>query len=419
MSQWFHRNPLKATDHVKFELKGILSNDKASKICSELRIRRDHFIEHLASASYDRQMLEEEFNEYLALFGGFVRPPGEEDADIRSKLYSVLRFRWTNSMLGSTAVEVSEAYFELLSLCLNMAIWYTKHAAWLAGKDEVREGDAKMCHTCLRKAAGIFAFVRENCGRLSGASDIPGSDFDPKILLCYETQCSAEAQEVTLARAIELKHAPTLISALANETSMMFAKGDKLLESLDESVFGRWRKYMQLKGRIYSAYAYAFLGESLLAEDKCGDAVRACQEGVSEFHIAEDFCSKYAKSPGPGFLAQPDKHLFFRRVEPLLNRHLEKAKRENGFIYHQKVPEVCPELDSKANFGLAKPEPFALPKLAEAWTTASYAAFDISKADMPDFSKLKKSSKDIPAVKEEKIYQTDKDPSNSSGCVIS
>ncbi|TKR88436.1 hypothetical protein L596_012683 [Steinernema carpocapsae] len=419
MSQWFHRNPLKATDHAKFELKGILTNDKAAKICSELRLRRDHFIEHLATASYDRQALETEFTEYLALFGGFVRPPASEDPDERSKLYPIMRFRWTNSMLGSSAVEVSEAYFEILCIVLNMAIWYTKHAAWLAGKDEVFEGDAKMCHTCLRKAAGMFAYVRENSGRLSGASDLSGSDFDPKVLLAYEYQCSAEAQEVTLARAVELKHASKLISALACETSQIFGKADKLLESLDESVFGRWRKYMQLKSRIHSAYAYAFLGESLLSEDKCGDAVRACEEGVSEFHIAEDFCVKYAKSPGPGFLARPEQHLFFQRVIPLLNRHLEKAKRENGFIYHQKVPEVCPELDTNAQFGLAKPEPFNLPNLAEAWNVQSYAAFDITKADMPDFSKLKKSAKEIPPVKEDKIYQTDKDPNNSSGCVIS
>ena len=36
---------------------------------------------------------------------------------------------------------------------------------------------------------------------------------------CLVRQCTAEAQEVTIARAIELKHNPSLISSLANETS--------------------------------------------------------------------------------------------------------------------------------------------------------------------------------------------------------
>ena len=38
------------------------------------------------------------------------------------------------------------------------------------------------------------------------------------ILTAYKLECTAEAQEVTVARAIELKHKPDLISALAHET---------------------------------------------------------------------------------------------------------------------------------------------------------------------------------------------------------
>lgn len=53
------------------------------------------------------------------------------------------------------------------------------------------------------------------------------------------------------------------------------------------------------------------------------------------------------------------------------------------------------------------------------WTPTVYAAFDISKAKMPDFSKVKKSSKTLPPVQEEKVYETDQDPSNRSGCVLS
>lgn len=49
-----------------------------------------------------------------------------------------------------------------------MALWLSKHAAWIAAKDEVFEGDAKKAHTCLRRAAGILIFVRENAGALHG-----------------------------------------------------------------------------------------------------------------------------------------------------------------------------------------------------------------------------------------------------------
>ena len=97
---------------------------------------------------------------------------------------------------------------------------------------------------------------------------------------------------------------------------------------------------------------------------------------------------------------------------------MEKAERENGFIYHESVPEACPELVENASFGLAKPEPFEYPKNSESWTKSAYDAFDITKADTPDFGKAKKSKKKLPVVKEEKVYQTDKDPKNESGCSI-
>ena len=48
---------------------------------------------------------------------------------------------------------------------------------------------------------------------------------------------------------------------------------------------------------------------------------------------------------GPGTQAKPERHTFFRRLLPILNRTLEKCERENGFIYHQKVPYWYRDLD--------------------------------------------------------------------------
>ncbi|KHJ79050.1 hypothetical protein OESDEN_21313 [Oesophagostomum dentatum] len=232
-------------------------------------------------------------------------------------------------------------------------------------------------------------------------------------------QATAEAQEVVIARAIEMKHDPGLISSLAAHTASLFAKAGDQLTSFKEEVFGRWKRYLQLKQHFYLAYGYAFLGEALLKDDKCGEAVRACKEGISEFEIARDFASKYASAPGPGTRIKPEDHTCFKRIKPLLLRHLEKAERENGFIYHQKVPEECPKLESDPGYGVAKPDPFQYPAPAEIWTPAVYSSFNLSKISMPDFSKIFKSKKELQLVNEEKIYQSEKDPNNSSGCVIS
>lgn len=54
--------------------------------------------------------------------------------------------------------------------------------------------------------------------------EFPGCDMDSNVLDAYIGQCIAEAQEITIARAIELKHRPSLISALAIETANKYQK---------------------------------------------------------------------------------------------------------------------------------------------------------------------------------------------------
>jgi len=59
---------------------------------------------------------------------------------------------------------------------------------------------------------------------------------------------------VTVARAVELKHNASLISALANETAKLFHESDAALGSIDSKLVGQWRKYLQLKENFYLAY---------------------------------------------------------------------------------------------------------------------------------------------------------------------
>uniref|UniRef100_A0A7E4V6Q0 BRO1 domain-containing protein n=1 Tax=Panagrellus redivivus TaxID=6233 RepID=A0A7E4V6Q0_PANRE len=418
MSHWFHRNPLKATDPYKFDLKGVARNDAAGKVVSELRLRRDKFLRHLESASSDLEQVEVEFNQYLGLFYGFVFDPSNPNA-ADSKLRNLIRPIWGNSMIEREGIELSDAWFEALNIIYNMAIWYMKHAAWVSAKDEVRDSEAKTIHTCLRRAAGLFDFIKFKADVLFGLDDFPGSDFNVNVIKAYLNQCIAEAQEVTIARAIELKHAPSLISKLSTETAKLYEDSDKLIEKFNPVLFDRWRSYFQLKHKFYLAYAYAYLGEALLAEDKCGLAVRCCKEGIKCYDEATAACTRYSKSSGPGFLAKPESHLFFRRIQPLLERNLDKANRENSLIYHDRVPDEVPPLDQNASFGLATPLAFEYPPPNDTWTNGTaYVGLEVSRASTPDFGKAKKSKTKLSPVKEEKVYQTDKDPKNLSGCSV-
>ncbi|MFH4979346.1 hypothetical protein AB6A40_006055 [Gnathostoma spinigerum] len=430
MAYWFHRNPLKATAPVDFELKHVAREARAVNICSELKVRRERLLRNFTNASSDLALMDEEFTKYMELLYGFLFCFGDT-SDAESKLCSLIVFKWSSSMLGTTSHEINNAWFEVLNMCLNMAIWLTKHAAWVSAKDNVAESEAKIVHTCLRRAAGLFTFVSQNCDKIPGASSIKGSDFDSAVLSAYVNQCMAEAEEVTMARAIELNHAPLLISSLAQETTRLFLAADKYLEQQNQSIFGKWRKYLQLKAELYTAYAYAYYGQHLQSEHKAGDAIRIYNEGITFYKKTCDLCSKYAKTTGPGVAARLDKHLFYRRVEPILKQNIEKAERENNMIYHEIVPKECPRLESKSVEGLMKPEIYGLPKSDEVWNTAVYASFDTSKSllsliftsvlgsSKKEVPKVIQSRRDLPPIKEAKIYETDRDPDNRSGCVVS
>ncbi len=93
------------------------------------------------------------------------------------------------------------------------------------------------------------------------------------------------------------------------------------------------------------------------------------------------------------------------------------------FSYHQKVAYDAPDLEIRdKTFGLVSPEAFELPSLSPLWTAAAYASFDIA-LDPKEKKKKEKAEKAEPAdlkpVQEVEVKQSDKEPKNESGCVVS
>jgi len=432
MAHWFHRNPLKATAPTNFEVKMVVQDVEALKVLSDLKQSRARMLELLPDPHHDIPKIESALKLYLAVLRGFLEPPSnqnnksdEEGAPSggtrASKLRLAVRFRWSQSMLGTSTPEAqNDAAFEVANMLMNVAFWHMKHAAMIAAKDDLKIEEAKDIHTSLRKAAGLINFVKDTLIPQLIEKPVSGSDLDVRVVSAYLNQCTAEAQEVTIARAIELKHNPGLISALAKETSNMYTTAHDSLESLDPKVFGHWKLYFGLKSKFYLSYAYNYKGDALLSQDECGSGIRSLQESQKCYNESIGLAKEYAKTKGPGTQAKPEQHAFFRRLLPIVKRTLEKCERENGFIYHQKVPYDPPDLEVKdKTFGLVAPEEYALPTTAPLWTPVAYAAFDVAMEDKNEKEKKKKQPKDedIKPVKEVEIKQSDKEDDNA--CIIS
>ncbi|XP_071479882.1 BRO1 domain-containing protein BROX-like isoform X1 [Diadema antillarum] len=441
MAHWFHRNPLKATNVVNFDLGKQASTPLARNICSEAKTARAALLALLPNPNIDIAALNAAAEKYLGILRGFVEPTtdpnakpaaqsqgsgdgegGQEQEMVASgsqdgKLRNAIKFTWSNS-LGEKHTSQYDVVFEQIMILFNIALWHTKHAAALAGaKEDIEDNDAKEVHKCLRSAAGIFKYIDETLTAKLFERTGDGTDLDPNVLKAYIQQCTAEAQEVTVARAIEMKHATNLVSSLAFETGKLFKLADNSLKAVEETLVNKWRKYLQLKATFYLAYAHCYHAQTLLAQDKCGAAVRSAKESQTQYQKAEELGRTYASTKGPGRSAKPQEHAFFRRLGPLIRRNLEKVERENGFIYYQKVPDEVPELPTKATYGLASPVDFEMPSKSEDWTAETYSGFKVANASPEERAKEKD---DTPKpVKEVPVNPTDKESSNSSGCIVS
>ncbi|XP_051849313.1 BRO1 domain-containing protein BROX isoform X1 [Antechinus flavipes] len=411
MTHWFHRNPLKATAPVSFNYYGVVTTPAASKICNDLRSSRTRLLELFTDLTCNPEMMKNATDSYFSLLQGFIN--SLDNSTQESKLRYIQNFKWTDTLQGHVPSAQQDAVFELISMAFNVALWYTKYASRLAGKENITEDEAKEVHRSLKIAAGIFKHLKENhIPKLITPAE-KGRDLEVRLIDSYIIQCQAEAQEVTIARAIELKHNPGLIAALAHETANFYQRADHTLSSLEPTYTIKWRKYLHLKMCFYTAYAYCYHGQTLLASDKCGEAIRSLQESEKFYSKAEALCKEYGETKGPGTTAKPSGHLFFRKLGSLVKNTLEKCQRENGFIYFQKVPTEAPQLELKANYGLVEPVPFEFPPVNAHWTPEILAAFDLTKRPKDDSAKPKP-EEELKPVKEPDIK-----PQKDSGCHIS
>lgn len=452
MAHWFHRNPYKATASNRFDVSKITTKGDFLKAVYALRDTREELLRILVQNVTTPERIDDVSGQYMALVQGlFEVPIGSEQQGQNSTksaeaeatqssstsakeentpeeqtsavappagkdqvLNTFFRFKWTQSLhVDKPAIAEFNAKFDMINMSVNVALWYSKYASKLAAQAEISMEDAKTIHTCLRKAAGIFREIKNNQLNLLSQPGAKTSDLDPSILDAYIYSCQAEAQEVTIARAVEKKHTAKLIAGLANETSKLFQQADDVLKTREQPVVGKWRKYLQLKEAFYKSYAMCYYGVSLLECEKCGDSVRVLQDGCALLDKATKLCGEYREAKGAGSTIKPNEHSFYINFRKELQRHFEKSKNENGFIYHQKIPPVSPSLEVQATHGLVEPIEFTTPTKSSLWTSSAYAGFSISK-NVSD-SKRKSSQKDSPIqpVKEPDIKVT------KDGCVIS
>lgn len=88
---------------------------------------------------------------------------------------------------------------------------------------------------------------------------------------------------VTLGRALELGHKPTVVSALSAETGQQFTVAGDALKTLEPAQFGKWASYLALKAAFYESYVsvahpllVCWIGWCLLSSRHIASLGRSC-----------------------------------------------------------------------------------------------------------------------------------------------
>lgn len=102
MAYWYHRNPLKATIAIDFNLKMTQARADAVQICSELSRLRRKLITLFSDLKGSPVEVDETIKEYLSLLHGLLAPPASNvHRDSWSQMRHCQLFKWTHTLFGN------------------------------------------------------------------------------------------------------------------------------------------------------------------------------------------------------------------------------------------------------------------------------------------------------------------------------
>lgn len=461
---WAFREPLKQTAPINFASGRLASgaeNAEAKDVLRELTRSRAGLLDLLAKYDGDIDVLDKTFKEYLGLLLGLVQskyagpsgpiaPPSAASAapseptsaaapvkepeakaadDVKitgadgERIKKAIGFKWSDNFSG-TINTMYQAEFEVQCMLLNYALWHMRRSAHLAQQGQISvdvdENSAKTILKSLRVAAGVFQAVdQRQKGKL--AYD-PNTDYDERLIKGKILQCLAEAQEITLERARQKKHKPELIAQLARHIQEQYQATLDDIKTMEDKDVETLRAYLQFKASFHEAYMLTYWGMKLFSEEKCGESIKAFQQARDALRDSIGFAKKFNRSGYKKFsyhtnmAHDPTDHKLFKELKRDLDIAEEKAVRENGFIYHQKVP--TDKIDPCAPKSLVSPEEFVLPPLNALWEKAE---FDVKKIPFKGESTTADKAAGDEKEVESQPGQTVKPPKSSDEtyCVIS
>lgn len=157
-------------------------------------------------------------------------------------------FAWNQVLFACTPVKRSDAVFELASVLVASAVWALRRCASLCESTPtgVPSAASAQAYRLLRQAAGLLNYVAVNVVPLFRGEDA-GPDLSPDALKGMAACLLADAQGITVLRAIQKGNQPSLIASLAVGTRSLYDEAAKALSGMPGSQGSKLAAYCSYK----------------------------------------------------------------------------------------------------------------------------------------------------------------------------
>ncbi|CAI9159322.1 unnamed protein product [Rangifer tarandus platyrhynchus] len=227
-------------------------------------------------------------------------------------------------------------------------------------------------------ASGAFLHIKETV--LSALNREPTVDISPDTVGTLSLIMLAQAQEVFFLKAARDKMKDAIIAKLANQAADYFGDAFKQCQYKDTlpKYFYFQEVFPVLAAKHCIMQAYAEYHQSILAKQqkKFGEEIARLQHAAE---LIKTVASRY------------DEYVNVKEFSDKINRALTAAKKDNDFIYHDRVPDLK-DLDPIGKATLVKSTPVSVPisqkftdlfeKMVPVSVQQSLAAYNQRKADL-------------------------------------
>ncbi|XP_071941772.1 tyrosine-protein phosphatase non-receptor type 23-like [Antedon mediterranea] len=239
---------------------------------------------------------------------------------------SFIQFVWVDAF-DETFVTEGDIHFEQASILYNLG---TLHAILGARESRTSEEEMKVACTHFQCAAGVFSFLKDHVG----SNKSP--DISMELLQIYINLMLGQAQECLLEKSMQDNRKSSLVARISSQVKDFYKLALKGLDDSRADIivgsrrYKQWKKVLQIKIAHFTSIAYMYMGNQAEEQQKYGDRVAYMKAALDKHSEAV----KLAKGQKEGIAEA----LVFTK-DVVVGKH-EAAKKDNDFIYHDKIPDI-------------------------------------------------------------------------------